>query len=532
MNRALLLTTVALGLALPAPAAAWNCISGECPVWCDATDWYFQTPSVALGESTSLAQLQAGMADWTTLACTSLRASYSGRSGATPGVGDRTNVIGWVQSGWRHSGTAIGVTGVRTNPSTGCISESDMELNEEDFTWTTGSGRGSLVNAYSIITHEGGHFYGMGHSSDRGAIMYASYSGGIGSINADDQTGICTLYPGTGGDCSTTGCPEGWTCEADGNCAERTGLDVCAPCETAAQCGGSADLCINYGDGDFFCGRTCTSAAQCDAGQDCREVSGGGRQCVGIVGGTPSCDDAGCTNDDQCTGDLICDVDSGECVEPGELQPLGAPCGGHGECASSLCVPGADGSFVCSQICGESAGSACPSGFYCDIDAFGLCGEGLCRAGAAGAGAIGAACSGDGDCSTLMCLAGRCEQPCSGPSDTSCPAGYACESGDLLGCYVCAGDAPAPTDAGSPVATDAGPPPAGTDAGLPAMDAGGSGSGPTGETGGSTRLIGTCGAGGGGEPAGLAGLLLLGVLVRRRRGPGVEGRSRAATRPS
>lgn len=208
---------VAFALALGAtfvsqPALAWECLTGSCPKWCQTVPYGITITSPDLGEATTISETQRGMDDWTRVACTNLTNNYTGRSTGTAGAGDGRSLIGWVESGWRHGSSAIGVTGPRWD-GRNCIVEADMEMNGVNFTWITGSGSGSNVNAYSIALHEGGHYYGLGHSNDRGATMYFAYTGGIDAIGSDDSNGICTLYPGSGStDCTTTGCPSGQEC--------------------------------------------------------------------------------------------------------------------------------------------------------------------------------------------------------------------------------------------------------------------------------------------------------------------------------
>lgn len=176
-------------------AAAWEPITGSRPVWSGPAPYAInQAGSVDLGVPTTLAEVRRGMDDWTVPECSGLSTRYEGTTTLQPGTYEGESVIGWVESGWRHGSSAIGVTGSRYTSRN--IVEADMEMNGVNYTWTTSSGSGSRVNVYSIALHEGGHYMGLGHSSDRGATMYFSYSGGITAINADDELGICTLYPG------------------------------------------------------------------------------------------------------------------------------------------------------------------------------------------------------------------------------------------------------------------------------------------------------------------------------------------------
>lgn len=448
MKRRLALALFALILPSFVPASeafAWECLAGSCPVWCETVPYGITVASPDLGDATTVSEVQRAMSDWTTQACTDLTVSYTGRSGATAGNGDGQSVIGWVESGWRHGSSAIGVTGPRWN-GRNCIQEADMEMNGQNFTWITGAGRGSNVNAYSIALHEGGHYYGLGHSSSSAATMYFAYTGGIDAIGDDDRNGICTLYPGEGGgmvDCTTAGCPAGQMC-VDRMCQAVVGDGtVCAGCSTSADCGGSSDLCLRYPTGAGFCGRACGSSADCPgSGDQCVGIMGGGNQCIRVQGGMPSCAGSGptpeCTSDAQCDATERCDPTSQTCVpRPGGLAGLGEPCTESSECSSDVCASSPDGGR-CTQRCNGFDTSSCPGGFYCDGEALGTCGDGLCIAGASGVAPLGSPCATDTDCASLMCDRGTCGSPCQpGEGTIVCPMGYQCQTGSLPGCGAC-----------------------------------------------------------------------------------------------
>jgi hypothetical protein len=250
---------VVVALWWPGSVNAYTCITGSCPAWCGGASYGITVASDDLGDATSVSEVRRAMEDWGRVGCANLPITYTGRSSATTGAGDGNSVVGWVESGWRHDSNAIGVTGP-TWTGRNCIVEADMELNGVHYTWITGSGRGMNVNAYSIALHEGGHYYGLGHSSDSSATMYFAYSGGIDSITSDDQSGICALYPGGTGstDCTETGCPAGQEC-VDGSCRPITGDgSICSPCSSNSDCGGRNDLCLGYPDGVYYCGLQCT----------------------------------------------------------------------------------------------------------------------------------------------------------------------------------------------------------------------------------------------------------------------------------
>jgi MYXO-CTERM domain-containing protein len=410
-------------------ASAWAPITSSRPVWSGTVPYALTVHSDDLGAATTEAEVQRGMNDWTLVSCTDLRASYGGRSSATAGRGDGQSVIGWVESGWPHESGAIGVTGPRFSSF---IVESDMQMNGVNYTWTTGSGRGSTVNAYSIILHEGGHYYGLGHSSSSSATMYFAYSGGVASLSSDDQAGICALYPGDGTDCTTTGCPTGQEC-VDRACVPVTGDGgICSPCTSGGDC--AAGICLGYPDGSGYCGRSCSSSSEC-GGDQCVNITGVGGQCVRVSGGTPSCTattPTGCTNDSECASSERC-VD-GDC-EPRPMvgASIGEVCNGPSDCTSALCFRS-----ECSQSCDWLEPGSCPAGFYCSGEATGSCGgSGICLRGTAGAAVNGASCSAATDCASLYCASGVCSEPCIPGGAAGCADGFACQVGAVAGCGSC-----------------------------------------------------------------------------------------------
>ncbi len=430
---ALAVISVAAVLIGPQSALAWEPIHASNPVWCETVPYSLGAVSPDLGDTVSEDVVRNALDDWTKVECTSLTAEYGGRTTATAGEYDGVSMIGWVERGWSYDSNAIGVTGPRWG---GCIVEADMELNGVDYTWTTDSGRGDEVNAYSIVLHEGGHYYGLGHSSDPDASMYFAYPGGIRRMQADDEEGICALYPGaSGADCTTTGCPGGQECVA-GRCMRPHGDgSVCSPCERASDCGGDEDFCLAYPDGSGRCGKACTTRSDCGSNEQCVDVGDERGQCVRYNGSNPSCEtpdepEPECRNDSMCDDDERCNAD-GECEpRPVDRKDLGEPCTSNDECNSTLCFRGSAGR-VCSQSCDWLDPSSCPDGFYCNGKATGSCGSGVCLAGRRGRAMLGAACVGNLDCQSMYCELGACAVPCVPGGATGCPDGYTCQVGSF-----------------------------------------------------------------------------------------------------
>lgn len=117
--------------------------------------------------------------------------------------GLNANSIAFVED-WNDRGLpedAYGVTLVWHDPKTGEIVDADMQLNETagtfDFCESSCSGDG--VDLQNVVTHEVGHFLGLGHSDEVNASMYGESTRGEirkGFLNDDDVEGICAIYGG------------------------------------------------------------------------------------------------------------------------------------------------------------------------------------------------------------------------------------------------------------------------------------------------------------------------------------------------
>jgi Matrixin len=98
---------------------------------------------------------------------------------------DGLNDVGWA----RLSGGTLGVTWYSTS-----IDEADMAINNR-YAWSTTCAQ--VAGAYDLQTvflHENGHVAGLGHSSDRNAVMYPSYQTARCTLGTDDRNGIASRY--------------------------------------------------------------------------------------------------------------------------------------------------------------------------------------------------------------------------------------------------------------------------------------------------------------------------------------------------
>jgi len=96
---------------------------------------------------------------------------------------------------------AFGLTLVWHDPQSGEIFDADMQLNETIAPiGICGESCGhDVVDLSNVVTHEAGHFLGLGHSNVIGATMSANALLGETakrSLEEDDQLGICAIYGG------------------------------------------------------------------------------------------------------------------------------------------------------------------------------------------------------------------------------------------------------------------------------------------------------------------------------------------------
>jgi MYXO-CTERM domain-containing protein len=95
---------------------------------------------------------------------------------------------------------AFGLTLVWHNPDSGEIYDADMQINETLGMLSVCNGvcPSGRVDLQNVITHEAGHFLGLGHSDDTRATMAARAPVGETKkrdLADDDRAGLCSIYP-------------------------------------------------------------------------------------------------------------------------------------------------------------------------------------------------------------------------------------------------------------------------------------------------------------------------------------------------
>ena len=111
-------------------------------------------------------------------------------------------ITDWAERG--NDPQAFALTTVWHSTRTGEIFDADMEINELKGPYgecpvPDGCRDGQTVDLLNVLTHEFGHFYGLGHStSDVAATMFPMSAPGDVSrrfLKLDDIQGFCSIYP-------------------------------------------------------------------------------------------------------------------------------------------------------------------------------------------------------------------------------------------------------------------------------------------------------------------------------------------------
>jgi hypothetical protein len=114
---------------------------------------------------------------------------------------EHNNVILFRDDSWPYddSANSIGYTTLTVWKPTGEILGADIEINTASYVIVAnGTPPQGAYDLASILTHEAGHFFGLAHSADTTAVMYAFYHPGSTTLEPDDIAGICAIYDPNG----------------------------------------------------------------------------------------------------------------------------------------------------------------------------------------------------------------------------------------------------------------------------------------------------------------------------------------------
>ena len=200
---------------------------------------------------------------WKAPDCTAIEPYFAGWTPDEPASKDGVNTIAWIAD-WAKRGyptQSPGYTDMQYHGHDGRweIADADVLLDATGYDWTVEPDHDTSLQA--VLTHELGHALGLLHpcelggtddapdcseasADDLASTMYPLYSVAQASLESDDLSGICYLYPAAGAcipDCGPdAACIDGecrvpcedelceagevcgyWGCAAEGSCTER-----------------------------------------------------------------------------------------------------------------------------------------------------------------------------------------------------------------------------------------------------------------------------------------------------------------------
>ena len=162
-----------------------------------------------------IAAVKRSARHWDSLGCTDLNVTFddtidhtvTNLTLAAAEQPDGINTVIWRESAWPPEESEqdldrniVALTTLVFDSRTGQIIDADIDVNGFHYTWivtddTIGS---TFTDIENVLTHEFGHFFGLGHTDVPEATMWAITPPGElqkRTLHADDEEGICTIYP-------------------------------------------------------------------------------------------------------------------------------------------------------------------------------------------------------------------------------------------------------------------------------------------------------------------------------------------------
>jgi hypothetical protein len=257
---------------------------------------------------------------------------------------DGENTMLFEETTWIYGSEAAAATSLTILDG---LQEADIAVNGVNFTWAIcppGNGINTgVLDLQAVLTHEIGHFSGLGHTERAFDTMYYSWKPWPGqrSLSIDDKLGLQSIYPTTGSECAITA-----TCNLeDGErCVEHELGRLCegAPDPVGTPCNFDRVECDNFclftkvNLSSGYCSKFCEVDTDCPPTHHCDDASAGSMTVkVCFEGAQPPPPPTGCDTDDACPAGQHCAAGecTFECRVPEDCGG-GATCDARGTCVS------------------------------------------------------------------------------------------------------------------------------------------------------------------------------------------------------
>jgi len=305
-----------------------------------------------------IAAFDAAFHTWQAVPTSSLTFVNAGMTDLGQAV-DGTNVMLFIESGWTFGSEAAAATSLFIIDGQ---QTADIAVNGEDFHWAVsppGAGINSnLLDLQGVMTHEIGHFSGLGHTQRAYDTMYFSWKPWQGqrTLSIDDKLGLSSIYPQMDDECTI-----GATCAVGEQCVQHPLGKLCegSPDPIGTPCNFDRVECdsfclftaINLSSG--YCSKFCESNADCPLTHHCDAASAGSMTVQVCFDGAQPPPEPACSGDDACPAGEHCDVGAGGCTFECRED---ADCGGGLACDDrGRCVEATGGGGGCQSAGGDSA---------------------------------------------------------------------------------------------------------------------------------------------------------------------------------
>jgi hypothetical protein len=114
------------------------------------------------------------------------------------GIDKNVNVMMLHDDDWPELSSVIGLTTPSGGTESGLLVDADLEINSQDFDFSTAAMSSDGLQLTGVLAHEVGHFLGLSHSDAEGALMSVHYEMlelGPGLLTDDDIAAVCAAYP-------------------------------------------------------------------------------------------------------------------------------------------------------------------------------------------------------------------------------------------------------------------------------------------------------------------------------------------------